>query len=153
MIDQGLSGQRRLSLSCCGNEWGFNALQLWSWKLSYWWQELERGKEGEMKTNKRQMKWDERLLRDVSAVRSFVSSVRTCKTLKSILPSPHACDMRTAPTPLSLHFCLCLLFNLLVFKQGHTPNICEQRKVQLTLCTRQKTDTILLVVFSVMVYL
>lgn len=107
MIDQGLSGQRQLSLSRCGNEWGSDALQLWSWMLSYWWHELERGREGEMKMRRRQMKWDEHLLWDVSALRSFVISGRTYETLEFIISLP-VCDMRTALTPISLHFCFCL---------------------------------------------
>lgn len=68
----------------CGNEWGSDAIQLWSWTLSYWWLELARGREGEMKMRRRQMKQDENLLWDVSALKSFVISERTYKTLEFI---------------------------------------------------------------------
>ena len=85
-----------------GNEWGSDALRLWSWTLSYWWLEIERGGEAEMKMRRRQMKRDENLLRDVFALRSFVISGRSYETLEFMTPSPRACDMRKAPTPISL---------------------------------------------------
>lgn len=67
-----------------------------------------KGREGEMKMRRRQMKRDEHLLWDVSALRSFVISGRTYETLEFIMSSLPAFDMRT---PISLHFYFCLTFN------------------------------------------
>lgn len=70
-----------------GNEWGSDALQLWSWKLSYWW---HTEKEEEMKMRRGQMKQDEDLLWYVSTLRNISihntkSSVWSNEWQKSVL--------------------------------------------------------------------